>query len=163
MTDQFHQRRDLRIGHGDTEALHRRAEFAAFAGDAEVAVDRDLEAGPRAGAVDLRHRRHRAVAQRPQRRAHDLGVGRCLSWRVPLPREFRHIRAGAEGRPRAPDNHAADGAIASNLDHDRGQPLPHRLVEGVQPLRTVEREGSDVALAGQQHGVGHGEGLGIRL
>jgi hypothetical protein len=34
MTDQFHQRRDLRKGHGDAEALHRRAEPAAFAGDA---------------------------------------------------------------------------------------------------------------------------------
>ena len=146
--------------------LHEgRGEARAFRGDPQVAGQRQRQARPGRNAVyradrDLRHLRQDAG---------DLGVAAehrgALGQRdLAATGHGLHVAAGTEAAARAGQDHGADAAVLRDAGQAVAQMRRHFGDGGVQPLRPVQRQRHDGAVAAFQDGIGHagnprGEGM----
>ena len=129
----------------DAERRLRHSEDRRLARHDEVGQDGQLAAAGECPALDGRDDRHRA-AQQPQRALLEDHV-----LRPPLlvghPVALLQIPAGAERLVTgAGEDHGADVGVGRQRREAGEQIVPHRGVHGVVLLRTVERDGDDVAI-----------------
>jgi hypothetical protein len=73
-----------------------------------------------------------------------------------LLRVFANSEMSAPAVARAAQHDAAQILVAVELAHDLPEALPHAQVERVQPLRVAERDGGDIAVAGEEDLAWHG-------
>ena len=138
----------------------RRRDLRALGGDAEVAGERDGEAGAGSGTRNGRDGDLRHVVQ-PARDFHALAqavggffgraavVGAAFCRGKPL-----HVSACAERTAGARNDNGADRAVSRKARQRLKQAVEHGVGEGVARLGAVQREDGDAVLNGFQQ-IGH--------
>jgi hypothetical protein len=156
--DQAEQAGHLTRIHREAQLVDRRAEAARFAGDAHVAAAGDLQPATHAGALDHRHRGHRAGAHRIQGCGHQiLVVVQRVIHRSPHGEELLDVATGGEGLvARTPQHHAAHVRVGVDRAHACPQPPPHAGIHGVEFVGIGQGEGGDACVLTEEDFSGHG-------
>ena len=119
-------------------------EFRAFTRHQHIAGEGKRQAAARRRAVHGRDDRLRACAHGVHRVAqHPVAIGAVLQ-HVGLAKRFK-VGAGGEAAPRAAHDDHARGRIAAARFEIGEKLLGHRLVDGVQPVRPVQRDALNFA------------------
>src|SRR5437588_1827257 len=139
-------------GHDQPETRQRHREARPVRGQAQIAVERQLQAPGEGVAVDHGERRVAAALDPPERR-HDPRLRIDL---FVLPRrELVQVHPRAERGAGAAEHDDAQGAVALEPLEARVEAREHGAVERVALRGPVERDGRDAVGDRAQHLVGH--------
>src|SRR5216684_133549 len=154
--DEIDQPFHLAVADHQPELRDRDAEAAGSAADTQVALRDDLQPSADAYAVDHRHDRVPASRDRAHRRLEHRAV-LLREPRVPARGfEFGDVRAGGKGLvARAAYHDAAQALVGVELSNRLAQAFPRTQAERVELVRVAQRDGGDIAAAGEKDFPGH--------
>ena len=138
---------ELRVGGGHEGALR---------GDAQIAGEREREAGPGGGPGQRRERRLLELEERRDDPVLPAQLALALLGRSgpSLARHQLGVAAGAEGAARAGEQHAAHAGVRAERGDQPGQRLLHLERERVARLGAVQRHARDARLEPAQDLLG---------